>query len=118
MLTTVGAEATLFPAASVQPPTTEALAASPLSTTSGGGDSAARPEPLSAQWKRTVTLLLFQPLASGDGMRSTVSVGGVLSSRTSSECGASTLPALSVAKNDTVVTPSVLMIRLADAPPS
>ena len=81
-----------------------------------GGLPAANPERLSAHWKLTVTLVLFQPFVLGAGVRASVIVGGVLSNLIVRVFGASTLPALSVLKNEIVLIPSELITKEAELP--
>src|SRR5689334_12640119 len=74
------------------------------------------PESESPQVKLTVTSVLFHPYAFAAGEREPIIVGGVLSISTVSVCGASLLPALSVEKNVTVLTPSAVIGSDAELP--
>jgi hypothetical protein len=65
-----------------------------------------------------VTLLLFQPLEFGAGVRLPLMVGGVLSSLIVIVFDVSALPTLSVPKKVIVVMPSVLMLIEVDGPAS
>src|SRR5260370_18705247 len=105
-----------FPATSRHVPVTDWFAPSAESVVGAGGLPAARPERLSAQWKLTVTFVLFHPFAFGAGEAEPVIFGGVLSRRMINAFGASALPALSVPKNIIVVMPSVLMVKEVDEP--
>jgi hypothetical protein len=58
-----------FPATSVQVPPTDWPAPSAVRTVGAGGLPGAKPERLSAHEKLTLTLVLFQPLAFGAGVR-------------------------------------------------
>ena len=88
-----------FPAMSVHVPVTDWLAPSVESVVGAGGLPAARPESASAHWKLTVTALLFQPFALGDGAAVPLMVGGVLSSLKVVDSVASVLPARSTLAN-------------------
>ncbi len=97
-------------------PVTDWFVPSVESVVGAGRLPEANPETLSAHWKLTVTLVLFQPFAFGPGVRDGVIVGGVLSSSIVSVFGDSTFPALSVPKNVIVVMPSALMMNEVEAP--
>jgi hypothetical protein len=109
------AEAEL-PARSWHVPLTDWFASSVERVVGAGGLPGARPESASAHWKLTVTFVLFQPFAFATGVADPEMVGGVLSSLTVSVFAVSTFPALSVPKNVTVVMPSVVMVKEAEAP--
>jgi hypothetical protein len=105
-----------LPAKSTHVPVADCPAPSADKSVGAGGLPAAKPDNASAHWKVAVTAVLFQPLAFGAGVREPVMMGGVLSSRMVRVFGASTLPALSVLKNETVVIPSVLNTNAAELP--
>ena len=105
-----------MPARSMHRPLTDWFALSVVTTVGAGGLPAARPETESAHWKATVTLVLFQPLAFGPGVREATIAGGVLSSLMAVVLAASTLPALSAPKNVTAVMPSVLSANDVEVP--
>src|SRR5581483_1894928 len=105
-----------FPARSVHVPLTDWFAPSLARTVGAAGLPGARPERASVHWNATVTLVLFQPLAFGAGVREPAIVGGVLSILTTSVLAASMLPALSVAENVTTVVPSALIANAVEFP--
>jgi len=109
------AEAAL-PARSVHVPTTDWIAPWIERIVEAGGLPAASPESASAQLNETVTLVLFQPFEFATGVAELLMVGGVLSSLIIDMFGASTLPALSVLKNEIVLIPSVLITKEAELP--
>src|SRR5262249_23224011 len=105
-----------FPARSKHVALTDWLALSPDTTIGSGGLPAATPERLSAHWNLACTFVVFQPYALGPCVRYPVIVGGVLSNLMTIVLELSALPALSVAKNVTVVLPSALMEKEVEAP--
>src|SRR5205807_5468755 len=96
----------LLPATSLTVPLADWLAPSLLSTCAAG-QAVARPLPLSAQLKLTVTALLFQPLALAAGVRLPLMVGGVWSTLRVRLWLPSTLPATSTDQYATVQVPSL-----------
>ena len=88
----------------------------PSVLTSTGAVHDAISESVSEQLKLTVTSLLFHPALFAEGDCDGVMVGAVLSIFTASACAVSRLPARSVAKKFSVVTPSFVMVKLATFP--
>ena len=83
---------------------------------STGGPPGGTPDSVSEQLKLTVTFVLFQPFGFASGKREARMTGGVLSNVTVTVFAGSTFPATSVAKNVTVVSPSLDMKTLVDRP--